>query len=207
MTTPNRTAVLHPHARRAGCVAFGIAITISALVLDLPRAMMSAGLHDPVTLAQAATTLDFTLKDLHGRPVKLSDLRGHPIIIDFWATWCGPCRKQIPELKAIYHQYREQGLIVIGVACDTVMGDGVGAITPYIKEMGINYPILLADSALVDQLDLEYIPLTFFVDRNGSVVSRMKGAHRRGELSEIARALVEGNPRSAPKNRQPSPWI
>jgi thiol-disulfide isomerase/thioredoxin len=207
MTPSARTAVLRPFARRAGCVAFAIAVAGSALILDLPRATMSVGIGDPVTLAQAAATLDFTLKDLQGRPVKLSDLRGHPVIVDFWATWCGPCRKQIPELKAIYREYQSRGLIVIGVACDTVMGDGVGAITPYIKEMGITYPILLADSALVDRLDLEYIPLTFFVDRYGSVVSRMSGAHRRGELSQIARALVENNQQSPPKSNKPSPWI
>jgi thiol-disulfide isomerase/thioredoxin len=134
--------------------------------------------------------IDFALKDLGGRVTKLSDLRGHPVIIDFWATWCGPCRKQIPELKAIYKHYHSRGLIVIGVACDTVMGDGVKAVGPFVKEMKITYPILLADEALVDKLDLQYIPITYFISTDGTVLSRVQGAGHRGELTESAKALI-----------------
>ena len=172
-------------------------ITIALAVIALTIVCGPAGATNYAAADDAAMfastqprPIDFALKDLRGRVTKLSDLRGHPVIVDFWATWCGPCRKQIPELKAIYKHYQSRGLIVIGVACDTVMGDGVKAIGPFIKEMKIPYPILLADEALVDKLDLQYIPITYFVSADGTVLSRVLGASHRGELTESARALI-----------------
>ncbi|MFI5353725.1 MAG: TlpA family protein disulfide reductase, partial [Candidatus Binatales bacterium] len=171
-------------------------ITITLAVIALTIVCGPAGITNFAAADDAAMfastqprPIDFALKDLRGRVTKLSDLRGHPVIVDFWATWCGPCRKQIPELKAIYKHYQSRGLIVIGVACDTVMGDGVKAIEPFVKEMKIPYPILLADEALVDKLDLQYIPITYFVSADGTVLSRVLGASHRGELTESARAL------------------
>ena len=78
--------------------------------------------------------LSFTLTDLNGRRVKLSTWHGHPLVVDFWATWCPPCRKEVPELNAIYKKYRSRGLVVVGVSVDTVQGDGVKSVRPFAKE-------------------------------------------------------------------------
>src|SRR5713226_5826418 len=73
--------------------------------------------------------LNFSARGLDGKVIDLRNYRGHPVIVDFWATWCGPCRRQIPELVALYEKYnRSRGLVVIGVSCDLIQGDGVKAV-------------------------------------------------------------------------------
>ncbi len=187
----NRTIFARAIAPRAGRIAIAIAAAALAIVIGPAGSTDYAGADDATIFAATQPTpIDFELKDLAGRMMKLSDLKGHPVIVDFWATWCAPCRKQIPELNAIYKRYQSRGLKVIGVACDTVMGDGAKVVGPFIKEMKISYPILLADTELVDRLDLEYIPITLFVGRDGRVLSRVQGAGHRGELTESAKALI-----------------
>ena len=108
--------------------------------------------------------LEFSAPGLDGKSIDLSSYRGHPVIVDFWATWCGPCRKQIPELVALYKKYnKSRGLVIIGVSCDMIQGDGVKAVAPFIEEFRINYPIALADERLVDSMGVEAIPTTLFV--------------------------------------------
>lgn len=148
------------------------------------------------TLASAeadAAPLDFQLHTLSGASMKLSQFRGHPVIVDFWATWCGPCRRQIPELKTIYSRYhKSRGLEVIGIACDSIQGDGIRAVAPFVEEFKINYPILVANDAVIDALGVEAIPTTLFIGRDGRVVARVMGAGHAGELTESARILMNG---------------
>ncbi len=135
--------------------------------------------------------LGFTLQDMEGRAVELGRWRGRPVIIDFWATWCPPCRKQIPELKKLYARYhKSRGLAVIGVACDTVQGEGVAAVRPFVKEYAINYPIVMADDEVLDRLGVEAIPTTLFVSRDGELMDRLTGASNPGELTAAAKRLL-----------------
>jgi thiol-disulfide isomerase/thioredoxin len=172
---------------------FGAALFIAAIV---PLAPAHAQEKE-----QPGPALDFTLKDLNGHPVKLSSWRGHPVVIDFWATWCGPCRRQIPELKKLYSRYHaSRGLMVLGVALDTVQGDGVLAIRPFVKEFSINYPILLGEERVVDGLGVEAIPTTLFVGSDGRIVGRMLGAGAPGELAEGVDTLLQ-----TPAGKPPRP--
>jgi thiol-disulfide isomerase/thioredoxin len=136
--------------------------------------------------------LDFTAPGLDGRNINLSHYRGHPVIVDFWATWCGPCRKQIPELVALYKKYnKSRGLVVIGVSCDLIQGDGLKAVAPFVEEFRINYPIVLADERLVDDMGVEAIPTTLFLGPDGKVVSRVVGAGHAGEITASAAKLLD----------------
>ncbi len=137
--------------------------------------------------------LNFTARGLNGRTIDFSNYRGHPVIVDFWATWCSPCRRQIPELVALYKRYNKtRGLVIIGVSCDLVQGDGVDAVGPFVAEFKINYPVALADQELIDSLGVEAIPTTLFVGPDGKIISRIVGAGRPGEISEGARLLIDG---------------
>ena len=144
----------------------------------------------PHEKAAANGPVDFTLPDIKGKPVSLKTWRGHPVIVDFWATWCPPCRKQIPELNDIYKRYRKKGLVVLGVSCDTIKGDGVKAVVPFLQQFKVSYPILMGNGATIDALDLSVVPTTLFVARDGHIVSKMEGAGREGELSEATENLL-----------------
>ncbi len=149
--------------------------------------------------------LDFSAPGLDGKNINLSHYRGHPVIVDFWATWCGPCRKQIPELVELYKKYnKSRGLVIIGVSCDLIQGDGLKAVAPFVEEFRINYPIVLADERLVDDMGVEAIPTTLFLGADGKVVSRVVGAGHAGEITSSAAKLLDsvkgyGSP-STPKD-------
>jgi thiol-disulfide isomerase/thioredoxin len=110
-------------------------------------------------------------------------------VVDFWATWCPPCRKEIPELNAIYKKYRSRGLVVLGLSVDIIQGDGVKSVRPFAQELKIGYPILMADDAVVDALDVDNLPTTLFFNRKGELISRLEGAGKRGELAETVKGL------------------
>jgi len=153
------------------------------LRLDTPKAPAST----------ADEGLEFSAPGLDGKKIHLSTYRGHPVIVDFWATWCGPCRKQIPELVALYKKYnKSRGLVIIGVSCDLIQGDGAKAVAPFVEEFRINYPIAMADEQLVDSMGVEAIPTTLFVGRDGKLVSRIVGAGHMGEITDSAQRLLDG---------------
>jgi thiol-disulfide isomerase/thioredoxin len=173
-----------------------VAVAIVGSAVSMP------GFAQSVIPVRAGSTLDFELQDLDGNPMRLSQFRGHPVIVDFWATWCPPCRKQIPELKDLYSRYhKSKGLEIIGVAVDTIQGDGVRDIGPFVRKFKINYPVLVANAPVVDSLGVEAIPTTLFIGRDGRLVQRVMGAGRPGELSETAKDLMRG---AAPKGSRDS---
>jgi thiol-disulfide isomerase/thioredoxin len=185
-----------------GIKAWGLRIGIAASIAAMLAASSSRGAEDKVVVPAGVPTpaldtgakpkrklFSFTLADLDGRPVKLASWHGRPLIVDFWATWCPPCRKEIPELNAIYKKYRSKGLMVLGVSVDKVQGDGVKSVRPFAQEFKISYPILMADDEVVEALDLDNIPTTLFIDRKGKLVARLEGRGKSGELTAAAKGL------------------
>ena len=117
------------------------------------------------TLKDRKTAPDFTLKDGDGAAVKLSDYRGKVVLLNFWATWCGPCALEIPWFEEFQQQYKSKGFEVVGVSMDE---DGWSAIKPYVVSHKVNYRVLLGNDS-VSQLygGVDALPTTFIIDRDG----------------------------------------
>lgn len=115
---------------------------------------------------------DFTLKTLDGQEISLSQLKGKVVLLDFWATWCGPCRESIPHLIQLYKNYRENGLELIGMDVDK--GD-VETVRRFVKSMDIPYPVVVAPDDVVRSYRVNGIPATFLIDKEGNIRERIAG--------------------------------
>jgi cytochrome c biogenesis protein CcmG/thiol:disulfide interchange protein DsbE len=120
----------------------------------------------------SALAPDFTLKTLDGQEIILSQLKGKVVLLDFWATWCGPCREAIPHLIQLYKAYRENGFEVIGMSLDK--GDGE-VVRNFAKSMDIPYPVVIATEEVVRNYRVTSIPTTFFIDKEGKIRQRITG--------------------------------
>ena len=135
---------------------------------------------------------DFALKDVHGQEVRLSALRGKAVVVDFWATWCGPCRAVMPHLQALSEAYPE-GLEIVAVSLDQ---DPSKVVPAFIEQMGLTFTVL-ADTGAVQVArqwgGIRSIPTSFLIDRDGVVVHRWEGAHGREVYeTEIRKVLGQG---------------
>jgi thiol-disulfide isomerase/thioredoxin len=118
---------------------------------------------------------DFVLTDTQGNQVKLSDYRGKVVILDFWATWCPPCRKGIPDLIDLKKTYKDR-LAIIGISLDT---DSKNDVVPFMKEYGINYKVVYGDNDVVQKYgNIQAIPTSFIIDQKGNIVTSFVGLQR-----------------------------
>jgi peroxiredoxin len=116
---------------------------------------------------------NWQLRDINGKPISLADFKGKVVILDFWATWCPPCRQEIPGFVKLQRKYQDKGLVIIGVSLDQ---QGPGVVKPFVRELGMNYPVVMGDEKIVsDYGGIEAIPTTFIIDRQGEVVTAHQG--------------------------------
>jgi thiol-disulfide isomerase/thioredoxin len=174
-------------------VALVVAVMIYAGVRSSRGPKETAVIGNPEPLqandAKGKQAPDFTLQDLDGKPVKLSDFRGKAVLLNFWATFCGPCKVEMPWLVELQKQYGPQGLEIVGVALDD---SGKDTIQKYAKDMGVNYTILQGQDSVGDAYGAVGLPATFYIDRNGKIVDSALGLVSRGEIEDdIKKALAE----------------
>ncbi|MEO0115591.1 MAG: TlpA disulfide reductase family protein [candidate division WOR-3 bacterium] len=134
---------------------------------------------------QISNKYDFTLESMQGDKVTLSALKGKVVILDFWATWCPPCRAAIPKLIELYNKYRNQGLLILGIALDE--RDKVVKLS---KEMEINYPVLFDDKVTSKNYEIQSIPTLFVIDKKGKQVHKEIGFSEEG-FQEIEEKIVQ----------------
>lgn len=136
----------------------------------------------------------FTLKDAQGTEFALSDYSGKVIILDFWATWCPPCRMEIPHFIELQNEYGKKGLQVIGVSVDR---GGWVVVTPFIDENGINYPIIMSDQQayqeyqeLLPKSERGGVPFTFIIDKEGIVRDKFVGYREKAVFEAAIKPLL-----------------
>ena len=133
--------------------------------------------------------MDFTMKDIEGRDVSLDSFKGKVVILDFWATWCGPCKVEIPHFIEFQEKYGPKGLQIVGVSVD----DPVDKLVPYVKEMGMNYPVLqgLGHDDVQDAYGpIMGIPVSVMISRDGKVCATHTGLTSKDVFEKEIQALL-----------------
>ncbi len=131
---------------------------------------------------------NFTLKDLQGNTFRMADLKGKVVIVDFWATWCVPCKVEIPWFEDMYNRYRAQGLEVVGVAMDE---EGVDVVRPFAEQFKMNYRVLLGNESVATQFGGVYgLPTTFVIGRDGRIRDKHVGLVSRDQFEETVKKLL-----------------
>jgi cytochrome c biogenesis protein CcmG/thiol:disulfide interchange protein DsbE len=188
--------------QNAFVVVLAVAI-VAALVLRRPKPEIrtekpALGSHltvDPFDSVGRAAP-DFQLPTLEGKQIKLSDYRGKTVLLNFWATWCEPCKIEMPWLVEFEKQYRDEGFEVLGVAMKSRRNDTA----EFAKRMGLNYAVVMGNGAVADSYGgLNGLPISFFVDRNGRIVATSLGLTSRNEIEQDIRKVLH-----APSTQRPA---
>lgn len=132
---------------------------------------------------------EFSLKDADGRAVRLADYRGKVVLLNFWATWCGPCKIEMPWFIDFERKYKDRGFAVIGISMDE---EGWQVVKPFITDMAVNYRILQGDDKTAQSYGgVDALPTTFLIDREGKVAHTLVGLHGRDEFDHGIQELLE----------------
>jgi cytochrome c biogenesis protein CcmG/thiol:disulfide interchange protein DsbE len=143
-------------------------------------------------VAQTKIAPDFPLRSLDGRSVKLSDFRGKIVVLNFWATWCAPCRVEMPSLIDLYDKYRARGVEIIGVSMDDGAQERVSS---FVAEMKVNYQILLGNQFVADLYGgLRLLPQTVFIKRDGTIKETMIGMREEKDFEAALDDLLSAQP-------------
>ena len=134
---------------------------------------------------------EFALQALDGKTIRLSDLRGKAVVVNFWATWCQPCKIEMPWFVELQKQYGPDGLQIVGINADEdTSADELGK---FAKGMGVNYPILLGKEEVEQAYGgIQFLPVTVYVDREGKVVDKVFGLKGRAEIEDDIKKALGG---------------
>ena len=137
--------------------------------------------HRDAHIMERRDKADFTLTELGGKTWTLKEQRGKVVVLNFWATWCPPCRKEMPDLEKLYQQFKDQGLVILAIS-----DEDAGKVKPFIAQQKVTYPILLGPGRKVNELfQIEGIPKTFVYDRTGKLVAQSIDMRTRRQFLEM----------------------
>jgi len=141
-------------------------ITIAPYRRWLPLLLAAAAVTASAAVQPSATAPDFTLRSVGGANLRLAEQRGQVVLVNFWATWCGPCRQEMPHLNRLYDKYRSAGFVLLGVNID----DDPRAAADLAAKLGVHFPVLLdTDKRVSRAYDMSAMPATLLIDRDGHV--------------------------------------
>lgn len=168
-------------------VIVAVSVMLAAAPYMARRAGFNRGVGERDNLSGKPAP-EFALQSLQGATVHLSDFRGKAVLLNFWATWCQPCKIEMPWFEDLQKQYGSQGLQVVGIALDDASKEDIAKFT---KEMGVNYPILLGKESVGSAYGgVQFLPSTFFIDRQGKIVARVFGLKSKSEIEDHIKAAL-----------------
>jgi cytochrome c biogenesis protein CcmG/thiol:disulfide interchange protein DsbE len=164
----------------------GIGILFVGLACSSPSEPVKAAVKPGHERKQAP---DFALKDADGKTVRLSDYRGKVVLLDFWATWCGPCKIEIPWFMEFERKYKDRGFAVIGVSMDE---EGWEAVRPFVADRAVNYRIVIgSDETATHYGGVEALPTTFLIDRDGRIAATHVGLASKSSFQNGIEELLQ----------------
>jgi cytochrome c-type biogenesis protein len=185
-----------------------LALLVAAVVV---AGMLFFGFHmarrsGPVrasSITKPTAAPDFTLEALDGKNIRLSDLRGKAVLLNFWATWCVPCKIEMPWLVELQSKYGPQGLAIVGVAMDDTSKEDIAK---FAKDMGVNYPVLLGKEAVGDAYGgIPALPESFFIGRDGKIMDKIIGLRSKSDLEDAVKAALSTQPGTSRAAALPEP--
>jgi peroxiredoxin len=172
-----------------GAVVVLLAVYVFVFPTGKPVAVTGRPSLPPPSSGPGEPAPAFTLTSLEGSKVSLSDFRGKVVILDFWATWCPPCKREIPDFIVLQTKYGAQGLQILGVA----VSDEESAVRKFVKDVGMNYPVVLGTPAVSSQYGgVESIPTTFVIDRDGKIRETFVGYRSVDTFEAVIGPLLGG---------------
>ena len=155
--------------------------------ITLLACLGALALAPPARAQQPSPAPPFSVRDLDGHTVRLQDLRGRPVVLDFWATWCAPCRVSMPDLDSLQVRYADEGLVILGLSLDE---DGSDKVKRFVEHLGIRFPVALANERMLSQYGpIRSAPTTVFINRKGMVIRRVVGYVDRETMASFIQEL------------------
>ena len=179
-------------------IAGAAALSLGILTLPILRGRSGGGepiRPNPESVASknpscdqsGVATYDFVLKDQHNVPVKMADYKGKVVIVNFWATWCGPCKIEIPDFVKLYSEYKDKGLVIVGISID----DSPEQLQSFMQEFKMNYPVLQMTPEVESAWGPFYgYPTSFVVARDGSICTKHLGPATKEQFEREIKALL-----------------
>jgi thiol-disulfide isomerase/thioredoxin len=169
----------------------GIVAALGLGVLTLPTFLTHDDDHGGATAGAQCNAgpakLDLTMKDMQGKDFRLADLKGKVVLLNFWATWCAPCRAEIPDFVTVYNEHKDKGFVIVGVLTE----DSPDQVPPFVSEMKMNYPITMITPEMEDAYGpLFGLPASVLIARDGSVCKRHFGPMSKEMLQKEIKPLL-----------------
>lgn len=175
-------------SRKSMLIVVAAVVVLAALAVADRYWLGHLPLNTAAPLPSARVAPDFVLKDVTGRDVHLSDFRGQVVVLNFWATWCQPCRIEIPWFNDIHDRYHDKGVVMLGISMDE---GGVKDVELFLKETSIHYPVLLGTEEVAEKYGGIFgIPTTIIIGRDGHIAVKHLGLTDKDEIENGIKRLL-----------------